>query len=308
MDARSLGDCIDEYLLYLEHVKGRSSHTVKGYAEDFKHFDGEPGRDVDIASVDLGQLRSLVGGMSSRGYSVASINRFIAAVRGLFAYCRKNQYIQENVALELKALKKPKVLPRFMTQAEVDALCSEPDRKKLLWPARDKALFEMLYSSGCRVSEIASLRLSDFTEGYASAVVMGKGSKERYVFFEQDARDALEQYLEERKKRFPASLREGASFVAELFLNQRGTALSAAGIELIVREYSGVRGTNKPMTPHSFRHTFATAMLLNGADVREVQAMLGHSSINATQRYTHVSAERLREVYDQAFPHSGKQD
>ncbi len=308
MEERSLGDCIDEYLLYLANVKGRSANTVKAYTEDFKHFDGylEPG--TGISSVTLGQLRSIVGDLSRKGYTVTSIDRFISAVRGLFAYCRKNQYIQINVALELKMLKKPKVLPRFMTQAEVDTLCSQPDRKPLLWPERDKAIFEMLYSSGCRVSELASLKFSDFTEGYGSAVVEGKGSKDRYVYFEQDARDALQVYLADRKKRFPASLEEGASFVEEVFLNQKGGALSASGIELIVREYSGVRGTSKPMTPHSFRHTFATAMLLNGADVREVQSMLGHASINATQRYTHVTAERLRNVYDQAFPHSGKND
>ena len=308
MEERSLGDCIDEYLVYLANVKGRSAHTVRAYTEDFKHFDGTISRETPIASVSLSQLRSLVGNLSRASYSIASIDRFIAAVRGLFAYCRKNQYIQENVSLELKTLKRPKLLPRFMTQAEVDALCSQPDRKPLLWPARDKALFEMLYSSGCRVSELASLKLADFTEGYESAVVMGKGSKERYVFFEQDARDALQAYLLERKERFPQSLTEGDAFVAEVFVNQRGGPLTTAGMELIVREYSGVKGTSKPMTPHSFRHTFATAMLLNGADIREVQSMLGHSSINATQRYTHVTAERLREVYNQAFPHSGKED
>lgn len=308
MEERSLGDCIDEYLLYLANVKGRSANTVKAYTEDFKHFDGHLERDTGISSVTLGQLREVVGDLSREGYTVTSIDRFISAVRGLFAYCRKNQYIQVNVALELKMLKKPKVLPRFMTQAEVDTLCSQPDRKPLLWPARDKAIFEMLYSSGCRVSELASLKFSDFTEGYGSAVVEGKGSKDRYVYFEQDALAALHAYLSERKQRFPASMEDGGSFVAEIFLNQKGRALSASGIEMIVREYSGLRGTNKPMTPHSFRHTFATAMLLNGADVREVQSMLGHSSINATQRYTHVTAERLRAVYDQAFPHSGKKD
>ncbi len=308
MEGRSLGDCIDEYLLYLANVKGRSEHTVKGYSEDFRHFDGAVGREAEVSSVTIGQLRSLVGDMSRKGYSVASIDRFIAAVRGLFAYCRKNQYIQVDIAQELKTLKRPKVLPRFMTQAEVDELCSQPERKPLLWPARDRAVFEMLYSSGCRVSELAALKLSDFTEGYGSAVVLGKGSKERYVFFEEDARAALLSYLEERRQRFPASLAEGDAFVPQVFLNQRGGALSVSGMEMLVREYSGVKGTNRPMTPHAFRHTFATAMLLNGADIREVQSMLGHSSINATQRYTHVTAERLRDVYNQAFPHSGKED
>lgn len=305
---KKLGECMDEYLVYLENIKSRSPHTVKGYREDFKHFDGVIEKTADIASVTLEQVRSIVATMSREKYTVASIDRFIASVRGLFAYCKKNGYISENVMQELKSLKRPKLLPRFMTQSEIDEICLAPEEKKLLWPSRDKAIFEMLYSSGCRVSELAALKFSDFSEDYASAIVMGKGSKERYVFFEKDAQESLKLYLADRDSRFPSSSRKGAFPVENIFLNQKGRALSVAGIEMIVRVYSGLRGTNKPVTPHAFRHTFATAMLVNGADIREVQAMLGHSSISATQRYTHVTTERLKDVYAQAFPHSGKKD
>ncbi len=305
---KKLGECMDEYLVYLENIKSRSPHTVKGYREDFKHFDGVIEKTADIASVTLEQVRSIVATMSREKYTVASIDRFIASVRGLFAYCKKNGYISENVMQELKSLKRPKLLPRFMTQSEIDEICLAPEEKKLLWPSRDKAIFEMLYSSGCRVSELAALKFSDFSEDYASAIVMGKGSKERYVFFEKDAQESLKLYLADRDSRFPSSSRKGAFPVENIFLNQKGHALSVAGIEMIVRVYSGLRGTNKPVTPHAFRHTFATAMLVNGADIREVQAMLGHSSISTTQRYTHVTTERLKDVYAQAFPHSGKKN
>lgn len=303
-----LGDCIDEYLEYLRCIKGRSPHTVTGYGEDLKHLMEQLGKDVSICSVTELQLRNCIGSLSRQNYSTASVNRFISSIRGLFAYCKKNHYILKNVAIELKTLKRTKLLPRYMTQGEIDNLCEEPDEHDLLWAVRDKAIFEMLYSSGCRVSELASLKFQDFTKDFRSAVVKGKGNKERYVFFEKDAVTALKAYLADRDVRYPEKSRNGAEYVEYIFINQHGTPLREGGIRFIVGKYSGMEGVNNPVTPHSFRHTFATGMLLNGADVRMVQEMLGHASINATQRYTHVTKEHLKDIYNQAFPHSGKND
>lgn len=303
-----LVECIDEYLEYIGCIKGCSPHTVTGYKEDFKHLVASLGKDIKVQSVTEQQLRNYIGELGRNKYSTASINRFISSIRGLFSYCKKNAYIQENVALELKLLRLPKHLPRFMTQSEIDNLCKLPDSKNILWAARDKALFEMLYSSGCRVAELASLKFKDFTQDYRSAVVRGKGNKDRYVFFEKDAVKAFKDYLLERDKRFPSHSIKGSDFIEYVFVNQKGRPLKEDGIRYIVERYSGVEGVNKPVTPHSFRHTFATAMLLNGADVRMVQEMLGHSSINATQRYTHITKEQLKDIYNQAFPHSGKEN
>ena len=304
----SIQECCDEYLLYIKSVRGLSENTVSGYGEDFKHLMLILKPQMPIKDVTLEDLRGCIGSLSRRKYGIVSINRFIAAVRGLFAYCKKFGYIKSNVSLELKTLKAPKHLPRFMTGTEVDALCIEPEKEPLLWQARDKALFEMLYSSGCRVGEIAHLRLKDFSSGFKSAVVTGKGKKDRRVFFAEDAVSSLLAYLAERKSRFPERESDGGNPVQEVFLNQKGNPLSQHGIWYIVSRYSGVEGTNKHVSPHAFRHTFATAMLAAGADIRAVQEMLGHSSISTTQRYTHVTTERLKEVYKQAFPHSGKQD
>ncbi|MBP5695502.1 MAG: tyrosine-type recombinase/integrase [Treponema sp.] len=304
----SIQECCDEYLLYIKSVRGLSENTVSGYGEDFKHLMLILKPQMPIKDVTLEDLRGCIGSLSRRKYGIVSINRFIAAVRGLFAYCKKFGYIKSNVSLELKTLKAPKHLPRFMTGTEVDALCIEPEKEPLLWQARDKALFEMLYSSGCRVGEIAHLRLKDFSSGFKSAVVTGKGKKDRRVFFAEDAVSSLLAYLAERKSRFPERESDGGNPVQEVFLNQKGNPLSEHGIWYIVSRYSGVEGTNKHVSPHAFRHTFATAMLAAGADIRAVQEMLGHSSISTTQRYTHVTTERLKEVYKQAFPHSGKQD
>ncbi len=304
----TISDCSSEYLLYIQSVKGYSENTVTGYREDLRHLSDILGFEKNIALVTLEDLRECIGIFSKKKYSVTSINRFIASVRGLFSYCKKFNYIEKNPALELKTLKAPKQLPKFMTPQEVDELCAAPEKKELLWESRDKAIFELLYSSGCRVSEVANLRLQDFSNGYESAIVTGKGKKDRRIYLEKDAQDALRAYLMERDAIFLKSSKKGASPVDNVFINQKGGPLTSKGIWYIVNRYSGVEGTQTQVSPHTFRHTFATSMLTNGADIRMVQEMLGHSSISTTQRYTHVTTERLKEVYRQAFPHSGKDD
>lgn len=304
----TLSDACEEYLLAARTLKGLSRNTLTGYTEDLKHLKEMLSPDIPIDAVTENNLRSCIGTLSRQKYAVTSINRFIAAVRGLFSYCRKCGYIKFNIALELKNLKAPRHLPKFMTRSEVDALCAAPESKEILWESRDRALFEMLYSSGCRVGEMANLKLKDFSPDFSSAMVTGKGNKDRRVYFEKDARDALALYLKERNERFPAASEKGAGPVEEVFLNQHGGPLTEHGIWYIVSRYTGPEGTNRHLSPHAFRHTFATAMLQNGADIRMVQEMLGHSSISTTQRYTHVTTEWLKEVYNQAFPHSGKKD
>lgn len=303
-----LSECCEEFLVYISSVRSLSENTVNGYRQDFRHLIESLGQEKLLADVSLEDLRLCVGNLSQKKYSITSINRFIAAVRGVFGYARKFRYVEKNPAEELKTLRSPKHLPKFMTQTEIDNMCRAPEEKQLLWPSRDKALFEMFYSSGCRVSEMASLRFKDFSSDFKSAIVTGKGRKDRRVYFEEDARTALNQYLKERRERFPMHEKDGAYPVENIFINQKGTALSSQGIWYIVNRYSGIEGTNRQVSPHAFRHTFATQMLNNGADIRMVQEMLGHASISTTQRYTHVTMERLKEVYNQAFPHSGKKD
>ncbi len=299
-----LNKVCDEFIVYLDAAKGLSKNTLIGYKNDLKHLKSILGEEKPISEIEVEDLRNCISTMSRQKYSTVSINRFIVAVRGMFSYCKKFNYIENNIALELKSLKAPKHLPRFMTQSEIDDLCLLPEKKPLLWETRDKAIMEMLYSSGCRVSEPAGLRLMDFNSERTSAIVVGKGKKDRYVFFEEDARTALFAYLLEKKSKFPNVCNEDDI----LFVNQHGNPLTTEGIRYIISRYSGVEGSNKHMSPHAFRHTFATVMLTNGADIRMVQEMLGHSSLSTTQRYTHVTTERLKEVYNQAFPHSGKND
>ena len=306
-DRHTLYECVSEYLVYLKAVLVLSDNTVAAYKRDLEQLMEMPGiiRHADIRSVTTESLRLCIGELSKKKRAAASINRFIAAFRSMFAYCRKLGYIDINPSLAIKSVKTPKRLPRFMTQAEVDELCAQPTVKELLWEKRDRALFEMMYSSGCRVSEVAGLKLSDVSSDYSQALVTGKGRKDRIVYFGEDARNAMRAYVEDRKSRFGIlSLQAEKSF----FVNQRGEKLSVRGISYILCRYSGGEGTNHHVSPHAFRHTFATAMVTNGADVRLVQELLGHSSISTTQRYTHISTEKMIELYNKAHPHGGKKD
>ncbi len=307
----SVEDASEEFLVYLGGVRSVSPNTVKGYGNDYEKLvellkvqiplskcrtDGSEG--IPLESVELIHLRTCLGSLVRKNAAPASVNRFVAAVRSLFAYCSRLEYINNNPALELGTVKMPVRIPDFMTETEAETLCEEPEVKPLLWAARDKALFEMLYSSGCRVSAIAGLKLADFKADYRSAIVHGKGNKDRVVFFSDDAVASFKLYLQERKARI-----KGVAHVAAAFVSQRGKALSVRGIYGVVARYSSVEGTNRHVSPHSFRHSFATSMLNAGADIRIVQEMLGHSSISTTQRYTHVSASRLVDIYNRAHPH-----
>lgn len=302
---KNLSETIDDFLVYQKSIRNLSDNTIESYKKNLIYLNDYVAQKyslqndaVLLENISLQDLRFCVGCLSKEKMSPASINQFIASVRTFFAYCRKFEYIKSNPALELKTVKIPKKIPRYMTEEEVNSLCDTPEEKQLLWQERDKALFEMMYSSGCRVSEIGQLKFSDLSSDYSSAIVLGKGSKQRRVFFSKEAQRSFKEYLLSRKARFPESKNEDY-----IFVNQKGTKLSVRGITYIVSKYSSFEGTNKPVSPHAFRHTFATTMLSNGADIRVVQEMLGHSSISTTQRYTHITQKKLIETYNLSHPH-----
>lgn len=297
----TLAELIDEFLLYLTAVKGLSKNTAVGYGNDLGQLKIFLTPDLDINTITKENLLLCIGQLSRQKKSAATVNRFISAVRTLFAYAQRYKYLEKNPALELKTVKLPKRVPNFMTQPEVNQLCNQPVENELLWQSRDHAIFTMLYSSGCRVSEITNLKLDDFMDNFHAAIVTGKGNKQRKVFFEEEARTALGIYLKDRKKVMqdngvPETNRQ-------VFINQKGLPITVGGLRYIISKYSGKDGTNRHVNPHAFRHTFATTMLSNGADVRLVQEMLGHSSISTTQRYTHITTEKLIDIYSKAHPH-----
>lgn len=298
----TLFELADEFLAYISAVRGLSENTVTGYKNDLALLQELLSPQMEISTVTKENLLLCIGQLSKKNRSAASINRFIAAVRTMFAYAYKFGHVKKNPALEIKTVKLPKKIPAFMTKAEVTELCEMPQKNELLWEKRDHAIFEMLYSSGCRISELTNLKLSDFEGSYSAAIVTGKGNKQRKVYFASQAREALAEYLEDRKKILLEN--NVTTPVQQLFINQKGQPITTGGMRYIISRYSGPEGTNHHINPHAFRHTFATQMLSNGADVRMVQEMLGHSSISTTQRYTHVTTEKLIEIYKKAHPHS----
>lgn len=294
-------DVVDEFLLYLETIKGFSPNTIVSYRNDLKKFMFFCGKKKYIDELTFQDLRFAIPCMSEDGATPATINRYIAAVRTLFAYCRKLEYIDSNPSLRLRTVKADKPYHQVVTDQEMYKVCTSPDDKKMLWPARDKAIFEMLYSSGCRVSELCSLKFSSFSEGYKKAKILGKGSKERFVFFERDALEALTAYLKERKKLLQEKgIEEDPKFI---FLNQAGTPLTTGGLTWILSKYTSAEGINHHFSPHDFRHAFATALVNEGLDIRKVQALLGHASVSTTQRYTHVNQKKVFSDYHKAHPH-----
>lgn len=297
-----LEELVEEFLIYISAVRNLSENTVTGYKNDLEQLKRFLSPQIDVKAVTSESLRLCIGQLSREHKAAASVNRFIASMRSIFSYALKFGHVEHNPALDIKTVKLPKKVPRFMTQPEVNELCTEPEHNELLWGTRDSALFTMLYSSGCRVSEIANLCLADFTSDFHSAVVTGKGNKQRVVYFASEAREAIARYLPDRKK--VMDLNGKTDSTDRFFINQKGEPLSVGGIHYIITRYSGPEGTNRHMNPHAFRHTFATTMIGNGADVRLVQEMLGHSSISTTQRYTHMTTEKLMEVYNKAHPHS----
>ncbi|WP_318660634.1 tyrosine-type recombinase/integrase [Treponema sp.] len=301
-----ISDAVEEFLLYLETIKGYSSNTVNSYRNDLEKFMSFCGSQKYADEYTFNDIRYAIPCMSELKSKSATINRFIASVRGLFAYCKKFGYINDNPALKLKTVKMDKPYHQVVTQKEMYSVCSSPENTGLLWPARDRALFEMLYSSGCRVSEMCSLTFKNFAPGYTRARITGKGNKDRIVFFEEDAVKALKLYLLEReeflKQKFPGKK------LQSIFVNRNGTVLTTRGVAWILSKYTSVEGINHHFSPHDFRHAFATALVNEGLDIRKVQALLGHASISTTQRYTHVTRKKIEEDYRKAHPHGGKNE
>lgn len=295
---KNIADLIEEFLSYIFGVRNVSPRTVESYRNDMAHFLQMIDKDAPLSSITLADLQICIASLSEQNYAATSINRFISALRTFFDYCYRLGYISTNPAARLKNIKAPQKMPKFLFQSESDELCAMPDKLNILWPVRDKAIIECLYSSGCRVSELAGIKIADLDKNLRSAIVLGKGSKERRVYFSPEAAVALKEYLEDRLKKFPR-----AKDMPEVFLNMQGNKISRTSIYTVISRYSGVEGTNHPVSPHALRHTFATTMLNNGADIRIVQELLGHANISTTQRYTHVTTAQLVKTYNQAHPH-----
>ncbi len=288
----------EEYLEYIRSVRSLSPRTVEGYRRDLALFDAFLDGMPPFETVDS-DLRLFAAELGQKSMEPAGINRVLSALRGFYRYAVRFGLTGANPAATIRNLKVPQKMPAFLFADEAASLCKKPDSTGILWPARDTALLTVLYSTGCRVSEIVNLSLSDIDPGGKSATVTGKGRKQRKVFFSREAQSALADYLAERKAVLARHQEKDLS-KNRLFVSKRGRALSVRGIQFIIQRYTE---DARHLSPHALRHSFATTLVSRGVDIRSVQEMLGHSSISTTQRYTHVSREALKKLYHQAHPH-----
>jgi len=303
---------IQQFMRYLAFEKNASPHTCRCYQRDLEGFEDflknsgmylSPTGDVKIEKVDRVAIRKYMSFLHRKNKK-SSIARKISTLRSFFKYLVREQVIPSNPAKNVSSPKVEKILPTTLTVDETFRLMESPQNipgktsgGSRQHCARDRAILELLYSSGLRVSELVGLNLNQLDSDLGIVRVMGKGRKERIVPVGVKAIDALKAYLEERG---------GLTGDDPIFRNPSGGRLTARTVGRLIKKYTRHSGIFRKVSPHSLRHTFATHLLDAGADIREIQEMLGHSSLSTTQRYTHVSMGKLMEVYDKAHPRSFK--
>ncbi len=309
-----LQEAIDSFILYLKSQKNYSVHTIRNYKNDlyqFKQFllmgmngGKKPQDSLTLESIDIHIIRKYIGALFNR-YKKASLARKISTIRSFFLFLERNGFYQDNAAADISIPKLEQYIPNYLPVDEMFRLLEGPDKEKPLG-LRDLAILEVLYSCGVRVAELAALNISSVDFNQRLIRVIGKGDKERVVPIGKKAITALRNYLDEVHY-----LRKKARNYQDdepLFINNRGQRLTTRSVARIIKKYAQKSGLISDISPHSLRHTFATHLLDGGADLRAVQELLGHASLSTTQKYTHVSLDRLMKIYDQAHPRGLKND
>ncbi|HXT28755.1 MAG TPA: tyrosine recombinase XerC [Vicinamibacterales bacterium] len=307
----------DHLKAFLEHLRlneNASAHTVRAYDSDLSqylvflasHLDR---RVSDLGPADLDHLnaRAFLGDRHKRGNSKSSAARKLSAIRAFGRYLRREGLIEGDPAALVGTPKREQRIPSHLAVDEMSKLLDTPDTTDPLG-RRDKAILELFYASGLRLSELVGLDLDDVNLSGRVVRVLGKGRKERIVPFNRSAADALRAWLGDRAAIAPSALRRGKDVRPRgrprdpLFLNYQGGRLSTRSVDKLVRRYVAACSTRYGISPHALRHSFATHLLEAGADLRAIQELLGHARLSTTQRYTHVNAAQLIDTYRKAHP------
>lgn len=285
---------IEKFLNYLKIEKDYSPHTLLNYHLDLEDFNkflaGDNKEGMDIKGIDYFILRKFLGNLSTKNLKKRTISRKISTLKSFFKFLLREGVVKNNPAISLIYPKMEKNLPRFLTEEEVSKILKTPVNDDV-FDLRDKAILEFLYSTGARVSEAAHLRIEGIDLIGGIVKVRGKGKKERLLPLGEPAILTIKRYIDKRQDDCPY-----------LFINQRLKRLSDRGLRNVIDKYIKKVSATLKVSPHTFRHSFATHLLNRGADLRSVQELLGHSSISTTQVYTHLTIDSLKKVYEKSHP------
>jgi integrase/recombinase XerD len=290
---------IDEYVSHLRYERRLADHTIESYSRDLNDLaEYAAGQERDVEQLTRKDLEAFVRALMSEGRSPRSVARLVACVRGFFRYLQVHQHINDNPAVDLQAPRAWKVLPKSLSVEDVDRLLNAPDTSNARG-LRDRALIELLYATGLRVSELVALRPQDLHLDAGYLTTTGKGSKQRIVPVGDEAKAWMARYLKESR---PQLLGKRSS--PRLFVNARGggPGITRVGFWKILKAYGKSLGIARQLSPHVLRHSFATHLLEHGADLRAIQMMLGHADLSTTQIYTHILDARMRALYERFHP------
>ncbi len=291
-----MNERLDAFIQHMRVAKHSSEHTLRGYSSDvvaFLRFAEETGAPMDQLLV-----RRYLAHMRVTGHAKSSVARNVAALRSFFKYLVKRGVVQVDPTEGVRPPKQTRKLPKVVDEDIIDSLVRAPDTNNPTG-LRDRAILETLYASGMRVGELLSLKVRDIAKGADELNVVGKRDKERIVLLGSAAVESLAEYLADGRPKLASRSKRPTD---ALFLGYRGTALVASSVQRIVDKYVEAVSGSLKISPHTLRHSFATHLMNHGADLRSVQELLGHENLTTTQIYTHVSRERLKEVYDAAHP------
>src|SRR3990170_3419232 len=298
----SMRKALEDFLTFLAVEKGGSANTIAAYRNDLQQLAdfirSRPATD-GWGSLDRAMIQDFILDLKQRGYTDTSVARKVAALRSFFAFLSAEGTVSVNPAEGLTSPRVGKSLPKAISPNEVDELLEQPARRSTPEAKRDRAMLELLYATGMRVTELVSLDMTNLNLDPRSPYVrcLGKGAKERTIPIHDQALESLVDYLDDGRPLVVRNKDEQA-----LFVNRRGERLTRQGFWLILKGYAKAANLREDVTPHTLRHSFATHMLRGGMPLRHVQEMLGHANISTTQVYTHLTTEHVREVYEKAHP------
>lgn len=299
-------DILSQYLDYLKNQKNYSEHTVDSYRRDidkFLVFAGDEGFSFD--NVDNNLIRNFLRREIEQGKSKRTNQRRLVALRRYYEWLLKNKYVKYNPFISIKAPKSDETLPNFLYEDEVNDLIESNAKREDFLAKRDHSIILLLYTSGIRVSELVGLKLQDINTRSRTIRIIGKGRKERVVPFSTLAMQSLNDYLNNCRNEIIKRNQISAP-TNMLFLNSKGGHLTIRGVQYILKEIENKIGVSLDLHPHKMRHTFATHLLEKGADLRTIQEILGHTSLETTQVYTHITTSKMIETYEKVFPRAKK--